>query len=142
MLRVLHKDVHPIIRIGVRSILQARVPNAIIDEAGDAPSTLEKIRRNIYHLVILDVSSPDTDNFQLITNILRINPETKILLFSMEDEETYAKQYFELGVKGYISKNASLYEIGEAISLILNDSTYVKSNHFLLSYPLMNILLS
>src|ERR1039457_6884227 len=142
MVRILHKDIHPIIRIGVKSILQSRIPNAVIDEAADATSTLQKIRSNTYHLVILDVSSQDTDNFQLITSILRINPETKILLFSMHDEETYAKRYFELGVKGYISKNASLNEIGDAISLVLNDSIYVNSIHFLLCYSLMNILLS
>src|ERR1035437_4851558 len=118
MVRILHKDVHPIIRIGVRSILQTQIPNAIIDEAGDTTSTLEKIRNNIYHLVILDVSSPGTDSFHLITNILRIDPETKILLFSMHNEESYAKRYFQLGVKGYISKNASLNEVGDAISLV------------------------
>ena len=43
----------------------------------------------------------------VITNILKINPEIKILLFSMYDEETYAKRFFQLGVKGFIRKDAS-----------------------------------
>jgi two-component system, NarL family, invasion response regulator UvrY len=142
MLRILHKDDHPIVRIGVKGIVQSRIPQAIVDEAGDAVSTLEKIRSNIYQLVILDVSHPGTDAFQLITNILKINPQMKILLFSMYDEESNAKRFFQLGVKGFIRKDASTEEVGDAISHILNDSIYINSVHFLLCYTAMNFLLS
>jgi two-component system, NarL family, invasion response regulator UvrY len=125
MKKILHADDHPMIRAGVKIIIEGHIPHAKVDEAWDGDSAFEKIKNNDYDMVILDVSMPGTDAFGLIANILAVKPQANILMFSMHDESVYAKKYYQLGVKGYINKEAPVSEIEKAISLILTDRKYM-----------------
>jgi two-component system, NarL family, invasion response regulator UvrY len=127
MKKILHADDHPMIRAGLKTIIEGYVPNVIVDEACDGDSAFNKIKKENYDLVILDVSMPGTDSFGLISNILAIKPETRILMFSMHGEDMYAKRYFQLGVKGYVNKEAPVTDIENAISIILNDRKYMST---------------
>jgi two-component system, NarL family, invasion response regulator UvrY len=125
MKNILHADDHPMIRAGLKIIIESRVPHVVVDEAYDGDSAFEKVKRSNYDMVILDVSMPGTDSFGLVSNILAIKPETKILMFSMHSEDVYAKKYLQLGVKGYVNKEAPVSEIENAISLILSERKYM-----------------
>jgi DNA-binding NarL/FixJ family response regulator len=50
---------------------------------------------------------PATDSFGLVSNILAVKPKSKILIFSMNSEEIFAKKLLNLGALGYLSKDAS-----------------------------------
>jgi YesN/AraC family two-component response regulator len=76
------------------------MPQSKIDEADDGDSSFEKIKKNNYDLLILDVNMPKTDSFVLVSNILALKPEMKILIFSMNDEEVYARRYLKNGCNG------------------------------------------
>jgi two-component system, NarL family, invasion response regulator UvrY len=143
MVRILHKDDHPIIRLGVKNILTGKMPNAMIDEAGDDFAVLDRIKKTEYDLVILDVSVPMTSSFNLARNILEIKPEAKILMFSMHQGDIHSKKFFHLGAKGYIQKDASLDQLLEAVAAILCGGVYFNSVSLLLCYmhytsPLLN----
>jgi len=137
MLRVLHTDDHPIIRVSVKTILQSSKPEAIFEEANNADSAFNKIIQNKYDLVILDVSIHGNDSVDLVKKILAIKPETRILMFSMQAKDAYAKKYFKLGVKGFISKDATIEQMTDAINAILNNNAY-----FFLSYIALNLFYS
>jgi two-component system invasion response regulator UvrY len=118
-------DDHSIIRTGLKLIIENFMPHSKIDEADDGDSSFEKIKKNNYDLLILDVNMPNTDSFGLISNILALKPGMKILMFSMNDEEVYAKRYLKMGVMGYIKKDEPEPEIKKAITRVLNNKKYI-----------------
>jgi DNA-binding NarL/FixJ family response regulator len=118
-------DDHSVIRRGMKIIIENFIPHVAIDEAQDGDSAYEKIKEKDYDLVILDVNMPNTDSFGLVTNILALKPAMKILMFSMNDEEVYAKRYLKMGVMGYVKKDEPESEIKKAITTVLNNKKYV-----------------
>jgi two-component system invasion response regulator UvrY len=125
MTKLLLADDHFIVRTGLKLIIENFMPHSKIDEAYDGDSSFEKIKENNYDLMILDVNMPNTDSFALVSNILALKPEMKILMFSMNDEEVYAKRFLKLGVMGYIKKDENGGEIEKAITTILNNKKYI-----------------
>ena len=125
MANLLLADDHFIIRRGLKLIIENFMPHSKIDEADDGDSTFEKIKENNYDLLILDVNMPNTDAFGLVSNILALKPALKILMFSMNDEEVYAKRYLKMGVMGYLKKDEPEAEIKKAIATVLNNKKYV-----------------
>jgi len=127
MKTILHADDHPMIRAGIKIILEShKFHHITVDEACDGDSAFDKVKKNQYDLVILDVSMPGTDCFGLINNILVQKPETKILIFSIHSEDIYAKKFFQMGVMGYLSKDAPIDEIQNAVTqIIFNNKKYM-----------------
>jgi len=125
MTTVLLADDHSIIRDGIGRYIKQIIPHSIIEEAFDGDSAFEKIKRNNYSIIILDINMPGTDSFTLVRNIMAIKPESRILIFSMNPEELYAKQLLHLGVLGYLNKAAFTDEIKQAIENVLNNKTYL-----------------
>jgi two-component system, NarL family, invasion response regulator UvrY len=125
MNNILIADDHLVIRTSLKIYVKNIIPHSIIEEAYDGDSALEKIKHNDYDLIILDVNMPDTDPFGLVTNILAVKPKSKILIFSMNPGEMYAKNFLSLGVLGYLNKAAFTDEIGQAIESVMNNKKYV-----------------
>jgi two-component system invasion response regulator UvrY len=125
MLKLLLVDDHFIIRTGLKLIIENFMPHCKIDEADNGDSCFEKVKKNNYDLLILDVNMPNTDYFVLASFILALKQEMKILIFSMNDEEVYAKRYLKMGVMGYLKKDENLDEIKKAITTVLNNKKYV-----------------
>jgi two-component system, NarL family, invasion response regulator UvrY len=125
MKSILHADDHPMMRTGLRKIIEGFLTDVSFDEAFDGNSTFEKVKKKDYDLVILDVSMPGTDSFGLVSNILALKPGTKILMFSLHVEEVFAKKYFQSGAMGYINKDASIDEIEQAVNKVFNNERYI-----------------
>jgi two-component system, NarL family, invasion response regulator UvrY len=125
MPNLLLADDHSVIRTGMKMIIENFLPHVTIDEADDGDSAFKKIKANNYDLVILDVNMPNTDSLGLVTNILALKPGMKILMFSMNDEEVYAKRYLKMGVMGYVKKDEPEAEIKKAITSVLNNKKYI-----------------
>ena len=125
MTTVLLADDHSIIREGFRTYIKKIIPHSIIEEAFDGDSAFEKIKQNNYSIIILDINMPDTDSFSLVRNIMAVKPGSRILIFSMNPEELYAKQLFHLGVLGYLNKAAFTDEIKLAIENVISNKIYL-----------------
>jgi DNA-binding NarL/FixJ family response regulator len=109
----------------MKIIIENFLPHVTIDEAEEGDTAFKKIKESNSDLVILDVNMPNTDSLGLISNILAIKPHTKILMFSMNAEDNYAKRYLKMGAKGYIRKDESEIEIKRAIATVLNNKRYI-----------------
>src|SRR5450631_2364190 len=101
MVKILLADDHEVIRAGLKVYIGNMIPHSVIEETGDGDTAYEKIKHNDYGLIILDINIPDTDAFGLVSNILAVKPGSRILIFSMNAEEIYARKYLELGALGY-----------------------------------------
>ena len=125
MASLLLVDDHYIVKTGLKLIIESFLPDSKIDEADDGDSCFEKIKNNDYDLLILDVNMPNTDSFVLVSKILALKPEMKILMFSMKDEEVYARRYLKMGARGYLKKDEPEAEIKRAIKTVLNNKKYI-----------------
>lgn len=128
MIRILLADDHAIIRAGLKTYIQSIIPDSLIEETYDGNSTFEKIKLNDYALIILDINMPATDSLGLVSNILAVKPDSKILMFSMNSEEIFAKKYLNIGALGYLNKDASANEIKQAIDNVMNNKRYISSS--------------
>lgn len=125
MPRILLVDDHFIIRSGLTQLIQNFLAHAEIDEAPDGDLAFEKIKQYDYDLVLMDINMPDTDSFGLLSSILSFKPATKIIMFSMNAEEVYAKRYLQMGAMGYLRKDAPGSEIKKAIDMVLDNRRYI-----------------
>lgn len=122
---ILIVDDHSIVRTGLKLLILNFRAHSNIEEAYDGDSAFEKIKEKDYDLVVMDVNMPQTDSFGIVQTILSFKPSTKIIMFSMNAEEVYAKRYLKMGAMGYLRKDATNKEIEKAITSVLNNKTYV-----------------
>lgn len=127
MPKMLIADDHYIVRTGLTFLLKSMFVQVEIDECRDGHGVWEKIQTDDYDLLILDISMPSTDLFTLIRKILAVRPKQKMLILTMSSEMIFAKKYLQLGVRGFINKEAPPAEITMAITNVLNNRRYISS---------------
>ena len=125
MMKCLIIDDHVVIRTGIKFLLAEKYKPAEIHEAVDGETALKKISENKYDLVILDIQMPNTDTLNLMENISKEFPGTKVLIYSMGAEKIYAKRFLKNGAMGFLSKDAPLNEITKAINIVLANKKYI-----------------
>ncbi|ASK28858.1 DNA-binding response regulator [Chryseobacterium sp. T16E-39] len=138
---ILIADDHDVVLTGTSLILESRIPDISIDLAEDYPEALDKLSRQKYDLIILDINMPESKNKKMISEIKELDPEIKILIFSAYEEEI-AVQYIKEGANGYLSKLSKVDEISEAVNRIFREGYYYPSsivNQLLQSSPLDSI---
>lgn len=118
-------DDHSIVRAGLKLLIEGFFAHSKIDEAYDGDSAFEKIKNHNYDLVVMDVNMPNTDSSGILQTILSFKPSIKIIMFSMNAEDIYAKRYLKMGAMGYLRKDASNNEIIKAVSTVLNNKRYI-----------------
>lgn len=128
MTKILLADDHPVIRAGLKIFIKKAIISSAIDEVWEAGAAYKKIEENEYALLILDATIAGKDSFELVHDTLALKPDAKILMFSVNNEELYAKKYLQLGAKGYLSKDASEVEIESAIYNVLNNKRYISAS--------------
>jgi two-component system invasion response regulator UvrY len=121
-------DDHFVVRSGIRGLLIEIFKPCEVHEADSGEAASEKLKKNTYDLVMMDVQMPNTDTLGLMEYIHTKYAETKVLIFSMSAENIYAKRFLKAGAKGFLPKDSSLEEIKKAINLILNDRKYISES--------------
>lgn len=120
MKSILIAEGHPIVRLGVSSIIQHLLDPVNIVEADDLGQVVRQLAQTRFELLILDINIPGGNNLQMIKTIRLCQPGIKILIFSAQDQLCYGLNYLQAGANGYLGKNASGKEIGNAINTLLN----------------------
>ena len=128
MQKILLVDDHSIARNGLKILLQEDLGNFVFEEAACGDSAMEKISLTDYALVILDMNMPGTECHKLLQTVFLSKPRLKVLIFSMNDEQIYAKKLLQIGVKGYVGKYEPVHEIKNAVVSVLNDQRYISRN--------------
>ena len=123
--RFLLADDHSIVRNGLKTLLKNSYANALVDELVDGKKVLEKLDRETYDLLILDLQMPGTDTPAMIKHISANYPTIPVLVYSMAPEQVYALRVLKAGAKGFVTKDAPLEELKKAIELALCHKKYV-----------------
>jgi DNA-binding NarL/FixJ family response regulator len=106
---VLLADDHPLFRQGLRQVLAREPDLRVIAEAADGAEAVELALApgSEVHLALLDVSMPRMTGLQAAREITRRNPEIRVLMLSMHDNEHYFFEALEAGASGYVLKTAA-----------------------------------
>ena len=123
--RLVIVDDHPLVRSGIKSLLQLEDDLIVCGEAEDVSSALEIIAVERPDLVLVDISLKQSSGLDLLKDIARSYPHILTLAVSMHDEYTYAVRCLKAGAKGYIMKQAGTEKILEAIRCVLDGRVYL-----------------
>jgi len=120
MIRVLIADDHPVVRRGLRQIVDEEEDMRVVAEAGDADSvrsTLEPAGSapNVPDVLVLDLSMPGAQGIGLLSDVHTRRPELPILVLSIHPEEQYAVRCLKAGARGYVHKQSAAEELVGAI---------------------------
>jgi DNA-binding NarL/FixJ family response regulator len=112
--RVLLADDHPMVRRGLRFVLDAEADLEVVAEAGDGAEAVELGMSDEVDLAILDVSMPRLTGLQAAAELKRRRPELRTLMLSMYDSEQYFFEALKAGASGYVLKSAADRDLVEA----------------------------
>lgn len=118
-------DDHPVVRRGIRQILEEMSGDIQVYEAGRAADGLRKIRESDIDIVLLDINLPGRSGLDMLKDIRKIKPETKVLIISMYPEEQYAIRVLKSGAQGYVTKESAPDELLIAVDRILKGGRYI-----------------
>lgn len=125
MKKILIADDHSIVRLGASVIINEKFKNTIITNATTIGEVYENLNQAKYDLLLLDINMPGGNNIRVIKEILNIQSDLKILVFSSYDENIYALRYIEAGAAGYLNKSTAMEELGNAITNIQERGRYM-----------------
>ena len=130
MIRVLITDDHPIVRQGIRQILEddKELRFGLIEEACNGSELLEKLREKDFDVILLDISLPGRSGLELIRDIKSLRPGIAILILSIYPEEQYALRALKLGAMGYLTKSSAPEELIEAVAKTAGGSRYITAS--------------
>ena len=103
--RILVADDFPIVRSGLRKVLNATPDLEVVAEAEDGAEAVEKALKEDIHLVILDVSMPRMTGIQAAAELHKRKPEIRVLILSMHDNEQFLFEALKAGASGYVLKS-------------------------------------
>ena len=123
--RILIADDHPIVRSGVRKVLDAKPDLEVVAEAEDGAEAVEKALAEDVHLAILDVSMPRKTGIQAAAELQRRRPELRVLILSMHDSEQFLFEALRAGASGYVLKSAADTDIVDAVRAAMRGDSYL-----------------
>lgn len=124
MIRIAIADDHQSLVDGIQLHLKKETDIKFVGTANDGETLLQLVRDQNPNIVITDIRMPKLDGIQATKKIKKEFPQTKILVFTMFDQEDAVKQMLKAGADGYILKNASLEDVLTAVRSINNGNTY------------------
>jgi len=123
--RIVIAEDHTILREGLRSLLSSSPNFEIIGEAGDGREAVRQVRKFKPELILTDLSMPRMNGMEVIKEIKRESPATKILVLTVHRAEEYILATFRAGADGYLLKDSTHSELLMAVKKVLSGTHYI-----------------
>jgi two-component system, NarL family, response regulator NreC len=124
MIRLVVAEDHNALIDGIKLLLEKEDDIQFVGYANDGEKLCELVKLKKPDVVITDIRMPVMDGITATKIILKIVPGTKVIAFTMFDQDEAVQQMLGAGAKGYILKNSSLQELLLAIRTVYNGNTY------------------
>ena len=123
--RVLLADDHPVVRHGLRELLNAEADFRVVAEVDDGAQAVERALADDVDLVILDVSMPRLTGLQAARELASRKPELRILMLSMHENEQFLFEALRAGASGYVLKTAADRDLIDACRATMRGETFL-----------------
>lgn len=137
-IRIAIADDHPVLRSGLKAMLNYDLRFEVVGEASNGLETLDMLEECRPHVLILDLAMPIMGGAECIKEIRHRGIPCRILVLSMYDDEEYVKEVMRAGADGYILKRSADTELMEGIIKVYSGKKFLPE---ILSEKLMENLL-
>ncbi len=118
VIRILIADDHPVVRHGLRNLLEVQKGWEVIDEAADGLEALEKADRLNPDVILLDVSMPKLNGLEACRLIRKAVPGTEILIVTQHDSPQMMREALAAGARGYVVKSNAGRDLLAAVAAV------------------------
>jgi DNA-binding NarL/FixJ family response regulator len=123
--RVLIVDDHPVVRQGIKLMINAEGDLTICGEAQSEQQARRMVRELKPDVVVVDLSLSEGDGFNIVRDVHAHFPDIRILVLSMHDEAIYAERLLSQGASGYIMKQAATEQLITALRTVLRGERFI-----------------
>lgn len=125
-IRIVMADDHPIVRHGLRRVIERDAGICVVAEADDGAAALALIRTHTPEVAVLDIDMPQLDGFGVVRAMQRERiTTTHVIFLTMHHEEEILHAALDLGVKGYVLKESAVSDIVNSIKTVALGRPYL-----------------
>jgi DNA-binding NarL/FixJ family response regulator len=125
MIQVIIADDHPVLRRGIKNILEEEGDIEVVAEAGNGQELLQKIARASCDVVLLDINMPGRDGLDTLSELHRANPKLPVLVLSVYPEDQFGPRVLKSGAAGYMNKESACDQLITAIRKVCTGGKYI-----------------
>ncbi len=119
VIRVVLADDHPVVRGGLRALLESLPAYEVVGEAVDGEAAVREVQLNKPDVVLMDVQMPEVDGLEATRRIRAAVPDAAVLVLTMFDDDDTVFAAMKAGAQGYLLKGAEQAEIDRAIRAVV-----------------------
>jgi DNA-binding NarL/FixJ family response regulator len=117
-IRILIADDHPIVRQGLRQVIEANRDLTIVADASDGKTALAQLEKLRPDIAVLDIDMPGLDGFGVAKEIRARNLPVEVIFLTVYREEGFFDEALRLGTKGYVLKDSAVTDIVSSIKAV------------------------
>lgn len=125
MIKVLIADNHPIVRIGIKNVLNSASGFEVVDDVSTTTELFAKLKTLIPDVVMLEMDIPEINGIASLRKIKQEYPDIRVLIYSGQSEDVYALSTIRAGAFGYLSKTADLDYIITAVRKVSEGNMFI-----------------
>jgi len=125
MIEVLIADSHPIVRLGIKQVLEASSEFEVIGDVSSTTELFQHLEKVSPDVVMLEMDIPEINGIATLRKIKQDFPNTKVLMYSGQSEDVYALSTIRAGAFGYLSKTADVDYIISAIKRVAEGNMFI-----------------
>ncbi len=126
---VLIADDHPVLRQGLRALLESEPDIEVIAEAEDGYECIEIAKRLSPDVIVVDVNMPGCSGLDALDELGNLFPGTKVLVLTMHDDLSYVRHVLAGGGSGYILKQTAAAELVSAVRVVSEGGVFIHPHH-------------
>jgi DNA-binding NarL/FixJ family response regulator len=138
MKQALVVDDHPIVRDGIKELLQRAFPSVEIKDSSGADGVLQEVSEHPWAFVVLDINLPGQNGLDIIKKTRAKRPEIPIIVFSLYSERQYAARALRAGAVAYLSKERPPRDLIETVKAALEGAPIKKPREVMVSQPVLS----
>jgi len=122
---ILLADDHPLVRRGLRNLLETETNFSVVGEAQDGLQVIELVEKLHPEIVVVDLMMPNLNGLEVLKQVRHRSPKTRMIVLSMQSADPYVVEAFRSGACGYVLKDSAPDEIINAIHAALLNTKYI-----------------
>lgn len=118
-------DDHKLFREGVKRILEFESTFNVVAEGDDGSAASKLVKENKPDVVLMDINMPDINGVQATADLVKYFPDTRVIILSIHDDESYVTHALKTGAQGYLLKEMDSDALIDAIKVVSEGGSYL-----------------
>ncbi len=123
--KIIIADDHSVVRAGILKAVSSAFTDAVVAEACNAAEITRLLIESDWDLILLDISMPGRSGLDILNDIVKEYPHTKVMMFSMYPEDQFAIRAIRAGAAAYVTKDIHLSELVSIMDKILHGQRHI-----------------